>query len=302
MSSSAAGHFSDYHLSSFAALEVPVTITPRFAMPAVACLGGRYGPFVVNYPTAVPLWLALYLRQTDTCALQPPACLARAELEEVLRREQASDLSFEPLPFYFYELAQTVCGGGGGSGGGDSGGDRAAEQTEVLRLVQEVGAARRRKLLDNMAVLEAADAPMSVPAVKLTSIVSAELHFLRVSLAPVLQQARRMDQRRTQPRADGAVPPAVHLRTAAGAGGATPSRPSAASEMSDARRSSTAATVTSQGGDGDGDGDAQPLLLSSQGTTMTTATTMATATATAEAETGPVVVPPTKKRRTLRQT
>lgn len=41
-------------------------------MDRVACIGGLYGPFEPNRPIAIPLWLALHMRQTDLCVFTLP--------------------------------------------------------------------------------------------------------------------------------------------------------------------------------------------------------------------------------------
>uniref|UniRef100_A0A0A9ZGJ8 ATP synthase epsilon chain n=1 Tax=Lygus hesperus TaxID=30085 RepID=A0A0A9ZGJ8_LYGHE len=47
-----------------------------------------------------------------------------------------------------------------------------------------------------MAIFEAEGAPMHIPGIKLTHIVSNEIHYLRGSFAKVLQQAYKMDRQR----------------------------------------------------------------------------------------------------------
>jgi len=42
--------------------DTTVTIIPNFRMDAVPLVGGDVGPFQPNFPTEVPLWLALTLR------------------------------------------------------------------------------------------------------------------------------------------------------------------------------------------------------------------------------------------------
>lgn len=210
--------FNDFHFSGFVAMETPITIVPRFTLQRVDCLGGAYGPFEPNYPVDVPLWLAMHLRQTDTCTVDPPSYLTVPFLRGVLEREEASDDGFEALPFYFFEVAKQLCespgadgskgsssGGGaaravtgGGGGGGHAAGD-ILNVAEVARLVQELRSVRQRKLRQSMGVFEPEGSAMAIPGIRLTHIICSELHFLRSSFAVVLGQAAAMEGRRARP-------------------------------------------------------------------------------------------------------
>ncbi|KAG5488842.1 hypothetical protein JIQ42_00459 [Leishmania sp. Namibia] len=315
--------FNNYHMSSFMAMEVPATIVPRFTMDRVDCLGGSYGPFAPNYPIDVPLWLALYFRQTDTCAIQPPDFLRVEYLRDVIERERTNDQGFESLPFYFYEIAKKLtergCGGGGGGGGNSgSGSDDGAtipHVVEVVRLVNEIHAMRQQKLKNLMTVFEAEGSPMFIPGVLLTNIVCHELHFLRSSFGIVLQQAASMERQRRQLIRLPPVPIATPGRLSSTAG-----RPTRTSGESSARTTttllrtgtadgdSTAMDVASRRGD---DSFIRDRATNSQGSALTAATSMTTAIAMtsggdtqpdAAADVMPLVQPAVKKRRTLRQT
>ena len=291
--------FNNYHMSSFLAMEVPATIVPRFSMDRVECLGGSYGPFAPNSPVEVPLWLALYLRQTDTCAIQPPDYLRVEYLRDVIERERVNDQGFESLPFYFYEIAKklTERGGGGGGGstsGGADDGDVIPNVVEVIRLVSEIHAMRQQKLKNLMTVFEAEGSPMFIPGVLLTNIVCHELHFLRTSFAIVLQQAATMERERQK------VVRLPIVAASPAAGGFTGA-------------SGSVSTRTTVGATSDENGGASALrdgVSHSQGSALTTATTATTAItpggATQQTDTSveatPLVQPPVKKRRTLRQT
>nr|CCC95619.1 unnamed protein product [Trypanosoma congolense IL3000] len=184
--------FTMHHFASFTAMEVIVTIVPRFTMPRITTtFGGRYGPFTPNFPVDVPLWLALHIRKTDTCTIQPPPYVALPYLRQVVEREKESDTTFETLPFYFFEIVKKLC---------DT--TTAAEDiphvVEVVRLVEEIRAIRRRKLQQSMAVFEAEGSPLFIPGIKLTNIVNHELQYLRTSFAIVLQQSADMKKRKEQ--------------------------------------------------------------------------------------------------------
>lgn len=316
--------FNNYHLSAFTAMEVPATVVPRFSMDRVDCLGGSYGPFAPNYPVEVPLWLALYLRQTDTCAIQPPDYLRVEYLRDVIERERTNDQGFESLPFYFYEIAKKLTErgggttGGGGAGGGAGGtddGDFIPNVVEVIRLVNEIHAMRQQKLKNLMTVFEAEGSPMFIPGVLLTNIVCHELHFLRTSFAIVLQQAATMERERQR---------VVRLPVVSAAPAGRPSTSSTTAltdgmaGMSGAASTRTTTTTVGRGTDIFSDVGGESTMLQdgvshSQGSALTTATTATSATtgmtpagATQQpdtsAEVTPLAQPPVKKRRTLRQT
>ncbi|KPA81467.1 hypothetical protein ABB37_03824 [Leptomonas pyrrhocoris] len=307
--------FNSYHMSSFMAMEVAATIIPRFSMDRVDCLGGSYGPFAPNYPVDVPLWLALYLRQTDTCAIQPPDYLRVEYLRDVIERERTNDQGFESLPFYFYEIAKKLTERGGGLGGSSSGGGSGADDgdiipsvVEVIRLVNEIHAMRQQKLKNLMTVFEAEGSPMFIPGVLLTNIVCHELHFLRSSFAIVLQQAATMERERQR-----AVRLPVVSTTATVIAGRLSSSSittttggiTGVSGATSTRTTTTLGAATDGVSELGGDG-----VSHSQGSALTTATTATTAMTPggatqqtdASPEVTPLVQPPVKKRRTLRQT
>ncbi|KAK7200504.1 GINS complex protein [Novymonas esmeraldas] len=318
--------FNGYHMSSFMAMEVPATIVPRFTMDKVECLGGSFGPFAPNYPVDVPLWLALYLRQTDTCTIQPPDYLRVGYLRDVVEREAANDQGFESLPFYFYEIAKKLTERGGGVGGGSSGGggggggaddgDTIPHVVEVIRLVNEIHAMRQQKLKNLMTVFEAEGSPMFIPGVLLTNIVCHELHFLRASFGVVLQQAASMERRRQQVLRLPSVSVATPGRLSSAMAAAT-----LTSGGSSARTTTTLATSSTPGG-GTAVSDVASVtgadsflhdgVPHSQASALTTATSATTAMATttggggtqpeAAADLTALVQPAVKKRRTLRQT
>lgn len=168
-------------------MEATISIVPRFTMDSVRCITGRYGPFTANFPIHVPLWLALHFRSTSTCTINAPAFLQLDYLRDMLERESLSEGSFEPLPYYFFEIAKLLI---------EHGAQDVPHVAEVTRLMGSISALRKRKLQRSMAVFESDEAPMFIPGIKLSNLVSHELHFLRQSFAVVLRQAYDMDRRR----------------------------------------------------------------------------------------------------------
>nr|CCC53649.1 conserved hypothetical protein [Trypanosoma vivax Y486] len=288
--------FTAFHFASFTAMEVNVTIFPRFTMPRISTpLGGLFGPFSPNSPTDVPLWLALHIRQTDTCTIQPPPYVALPYLRGLLEREKESEATFEALPFYFFELVKKLCENSAAA-------EDIPHVAEVVRLTEEVKAIRRQKLQQSMAVFEAEGSPVFIPGIKLPIYSHHELHTLRTSFAIVLQQSAEMKHRRERligapietsmpsTRPSGIATSVISSSSAAAAGETrlsdyisgvsgsisldTPSRPTATS----------APVAVPDANEGGASLDAETLTES-----LRPATDESTA-------------PPVKKRRTLRQT
>ncbi|EAN90659.1 hypothetical protein C3747_241g15 [Trypanosoma cruzi] len=290
--------FTAYHFASFAAMEVTVIIVPRFTMPRVlTAFGGRYGPFAPNYPVELPLWLALHIRQTDTCTINPPPFMTISYLRNVVEKEKENEATFEALPFYFFEVVKKLCENSAAA-------EDVPHVAEVIRLVGEIKAIRWQKLQRSMAVFEAEGSPVYIPGIKLTNIVNNELEYLRRSFSKVLQQAAEMKRRREQ-LIGGAVEGMTPIRPSRGA----PSTPASSSAAVDARMSThsgidgsfitstaedtTAPTATLHG--------AEQQSVSSQGPTTTASSAMEPTEALTTA-TESIASPPVKKRRTLRQT
>lgn len=241
---SATSYFSPYHFSTFLALETPVTIIPRFSMPAIPTLSNStrnssFGPFSALYPVEVPLYLALYFRLTGTCTITLPSYLRRRFLRKVLQQEKMDHHNFQPLPFYFFEVAKKLLdvadqvrsgwegeehgmtGGRRGiagatlqdalddeeddeddddeGGGGRSNVWSSEYLTEVGRLVQDILLSRQQKLQKSMGIFEPSDSPLFIPGIKLTNLVAHEIEFLRHSFAVVLQQTAHLDHQRRAP-------------------------------------------------------------------------------------------------------
>ncbi|RHW67837.1 GINS complex protein [Trypanosoma brucei equiperdum] len=293
---SRSGSFTMYHFASFAAMEVTVTIVPRFTMPRIStAFGGRYGPFTPNFPTDVPLWLALHIRQTDTCTIQPPPYVALPHLRQVLEREKENETTFEALPFYFFEVVKKLCEVSAAA-------EDVPHVAEVVRLVDEVRAVRRRKLQQSMSVFEAEGSPVFIPGIKLSNIVNHELQYLRTSFAIVLQQSADMKQRREQDIGGPIESVPTPIRTSGTTLSYTPLSTAAAAE---ARLLDYAGTRSSDTHDSLSTSAAAEQAIFTPENTFTTdgAPSVAGATETGTASMSEEISgPPVKKRRTLRQT
>ncbi|RNF08628.1 GINS complex subunit 2 [Trypanosoma rangeli] len=292
--------FTAYHFASFAAMEVTVTMVPRFTMPRVStAFGGRYGPFAPNYPVELPLWLALHIRQTDTCTIAPPPFTMIPYLRNVVEKEKENEATFEALPFYFFEVVKKLCENSAAA-------EDVPHVAEVIRLVAEVKAIRRQKLLRSMSVFEADGSPVYIPGIKLTNIVNNELEYLRRSFAKVLQQAAEKKRRREQV-IGGAVEGTTPLRPSSGAPPTIAS--SSISATMDTRMSTHSGLGSSfSAGTVEDTPSAVATLRSAEQLPtpsedlISTASWAGETTETLTPATESVMPPPLKKRRTLRQT
>ena len=176
--------FSPHHWSGFASQQALVLILPRFTMRAVKGIGGIYGPFYPNTPSQVPLWLALHLRETDTCTIVPPYFMSAPYLSDILLRETEDNDNYQPLPYYYYEISTQLL--------------RVAKKdipdvTEVIRLLSEVHVTRKQKL--TKAISGFSRQNLSVPGLTLTNLASFEIELLKNTVAPVFDHAEKLEVR-----------------------------------------------------------------------------------------------------------
>ena len=69
----------------FLAEKEKIDIIPNFTHGIMHLIQGDVGPFKPGLPVAVPLWLAVNLRQRQRCRLVKPSWMEVDRLEEVLR-------------------------------------------------------------------------------------------------------------------------------------------------------------------------------------------------------------------------
>jgi len=56
----------------FVAEETMITILPAFSEKVLHFIDGDYGPFRAQYPSVVPLWLAVELKKFKKCQIRAP--------------------------------------------------------------------------------------------------------------------------------------------------------------------------------------------------------------------------------------
>ncbi|XP_041078205.1 DNA replication complex GINS protein PSF2 [Polyodon spathula] len=92
----------------FLAEKEMVTIVPNFSLDKIYLIGGDLGPFNPGLPVAVPVWLAINLKQRQKCRIIPPEWMDVEKLEEI-REQERKEEAFTPIPNpYYMELTKLL--------------------------------------------------------------------------------------------------------------------------------------------------------------------------------------------------
>jgi GINS complex subunit 2 len=183
----------------FFAEEERVTIVPNFSADAYECVSGTHGPFRPNVPCAVPLWLALYLSRRAKCRLAPPPWLSPSRLERTIRAEQEDGSTFQPVPFYYMEVACLLFEHARECFGSDF--------ARVRALLARLSNIRRHKIEDGLRQVQAA------VTVRLNHLSACEANLIRPSFQGALGAFDRLE------RQEAAWAEAAQAAAAAGGGG-----------------------------------------------------------------------------------
>lgn len=206
---------SPYQQLEFEALQqVTVTMVPQFYLPALNFMSGRVGPFIINYPVTVPLWLALYFRSSNMCTIIPPPALAVPELQRMLEVEKTQD-HFTEVPYHFFTFARLLLAHAAAD---------IPHAEEVHRLVNAWRMCRDVKL--NKQVASGLEAHLLMPMMQIANLTAIEVETVRAALAPALNDGAYLVQasREAHPRRAFAAPaPTAPLRSTTVASSQTPS-------------------------------------------------------------------------------
>jgi GINS complex subunit 2 len=96
-----------YEEIEFLAQDDLVEIIPMFKCDEMNLVQGSFGPFEVNVPIEIPLWVALTLRKRGKCKLVQPNWLTAEHLQNLITKEKESgqeDLSEVPYHFFVHSL------------------------------------------------------------------------------------------------------------------------------------------------------------------------------------------------------
>uniref|UniRef100_A0A7S1R3D5 DNA replication complex GINS protein PSF2 N-terminal domain-containing protein n=1 Tax=Neobodo designis TaxID=312471 RepID=A0A7S1R3D5_NEODS len=267
-----------FQRNGFASQETLVPIVPKFNMDRLDFIGEAYGPFYPNYPAQVPLWLALYLRETNACNITPPIELTVEFLEDQLKKESESEEGYDAISTDFFDVARQLLRFAAAD---------IPDATEVHRLVDELESCRANKINRSIGFLTRTQFPPE--ALFFANFASGEVESLRATFLPALN--------------DGAELHAVAARRM--------TRPAAPRPSAPARSTTGAATTTDAStapppvpSDNTASGVARDLQESypteyDDAATYGGATTAGRTDTTGATSEGPVVT--TRRRRTLRQ-
>ena len=180
--SSKSVEMSPYQQCDFAAQEELIEILPQgFKLDRLPCICDTYGPFEAYKPVQVPLWLALYLRGTNSCRVTPPRMLSVAALDELLKAELDSDATFQPIPDHFFSIARLLL---------RFAEDDVPDAPNVQRLVAEIEQTRKAKIINNIGFLDGNDFPPK--ALYFSSFTTPELQLLRTTLLPAINDGAEL--------------------------------------------------------------------------------------------------------------
>jgi len=92
----------------FVAEETMITILPAFSEKVLHFIDGDYGPFRAQYPSVVPLWLAVELKKFKKCQIRAPEWMDIDALEAQKREEQNDEKFFRPIPYHYIEISNIL--------------------------------------------------------------------------------------------------------------------------------------------------------------------------------------------------
>ena len=200
--SAASNSLTPYQWHGFVSQETELQIVPKFSMDRLDFVGDCYGPFYPNYPIRVPLWLALYLRETNACTISPPAELTVDFLRNVLKREAESDNGHEAVSPEFFDVARQLLRFASAD---------VPDAVEVHRLINELESCRATKIQHSVGALTRSQFPP--PAMYFAAFATGEVETLRATFLAALNDGADLAAAASR----RAVPPALPAPRPSGA-------------------------------------------------------------------------------------
>lgn len=68
-----------------------VNILPSVEIEELHFISGHFGPFKVNKPIAVPMWLGVHLKRSNKCRILKPAWLCEDYLKGLIDGERSDE-------------------------------------------------------------------------------------------------------------------------------------------------------------------------------------------------------------------
>jgi GINS complex subunit 2 len=85
-----------------------VKISPHFSAEKLHFMFGHVGPFQANIPTRVPLWLALFLKSSQSCTIFPPKWLTAESIRRLCDHERRDPDTLAEVPGAYLEISTAL--------------------------------------------------------------------------------------------------------------------------------------------------------------------------------------------------
>ena len=131
-------HPTHHNHNSTQAEDENISIVPNFNSNVLNFLNGDFGPFTSNFPTDVPIWLALALKERHKCRIEAPLWMTPDILKSILDEEQRDTNVFSTnLPFHYLEIAHVLF---------NNASDNIEDVDHIRTLIEDIATARATKL------------------------------------------------------------------------------------------------------------------------------------------------------------
>lgn len=143
-----------------------IQIVPNFREDAFNFVSGTFGPFRPAKPIAVPVWLAMYLKQRNKCQVQIPRWLDYDYLTKVKAVErELKELFSEDIPYYYFELSSLLF---------NNCADEFQNVQKMKSVIEDIFELRKEKLVRLLKIID----PVN-PVKYLSNVGSVELNSVR---------------------------------------------------------------------------------------------------------------------------
>ncbi|KAL3269200.1 hypothetical protein HHI36_008282 [Cryptolaemus montrouzieri] len=156
-----------------------ITIVPNFNYGIINLISGDIGPFRAGLPVKVPMWVAVNLKQQQTCKIQQPDWMDIDFLEE-LRETEKNTQTFTKMPNEHYmALTKSIL---------NCASDDLIRANEIRTLVKDIWDIRMSKLRSSVDLLIKETASYAA----VDNLTMMEINSVRPLLPHALDQIYRM--------------------------------------------------------------------------------------------------------------
>ena len=154
----------------FFAENTEVTIVPTFTAPMLHFIAGDLGPFHANLATAVPLWLAVRLKEQHRCRIECPEWMQVDSLRTTLDEETQNGFLSNSLPFHYMEIAHLIF---------NRAADNIPDADLVRTLLADIQNIREEKINAGAAQVFSEAQSGEVPGAKMNGVSHMEINKIR---------------------------------------------------------------------------------------------------------------------------